>query len=736
MSADAEWPAGLHKDLVPWFALSCAGTGLLLAISDPDRIGMPAVSSLGMLLLGLAVFVALLQGRWPVTASWLLVLGSLALSVLTCAWFPEVGARHTVLLVVVEAVVLLGVGPGCAVALAAGLLLHFGAAEPVRAGLAPGAAVTDSVLLANTVIVVAATRRVYGKTILALAQASAHARQALDGARNRQLELKQTLLDLDLANREVIRLNDLLRAARESIEEARRAKEEFVANVSHELRTPLNMIIGFSDEILGRPRLYSRRLPQQLLEDVGAIKRNSEHLARLVDDVLDLSQVDAGFMRLTREWTSLGEVIAEARQAVSVFFERKGLLLDATVAAGVPRVYCDRVRIRQVILNLLSNAARFTDRGGATIEATSSGNSVTVRVTDTGPGIGVETLPHLFEPFQQADPSIRRRYGGTGLGLAISKRFVEMHGGRIWVESGEASGTTVSFSLPIEGYTPPLPVKRWFSPYHDYAPRTRTALLPGANPQPRIVVVESGHILSALVEHHLVGLEVTTVSSIEEAICLARTVAVTAFIINQMQPVSRASPLPGAPPLLLDVPVLTCWVPEQQPEVQQMGVQAYLVKPVRRDDLLASIRLARPEARHILLVDDDEEARQLFVRMLSDGPGFVITEASDGTGALDALRNARPDVMLLDLVMPGVDGFAVLAAKASDESIRGIAVVAISARDPHREPIVSSMLSLARQRGLSARDLVGAIEAIVGALPPAFGAPGQRGTAPQSPASA
>jgi len=259
----------------------------------------------------------------------------------------------------------------------------------------------------------------------------------------------------------------------------RRAKEEFVANVSHELRTPLNMIIGFSEMIPELAHVYGVALPPALLSDIAAIRRNSQHLARLVDDVLDLSQVDAGRMALRKEWTSLREIVDEAILAVRALFESKGLSVETQIPSDLPEAFCDSTRIRQVMLNLLSNAGRYVKRGGVQVRVRQEQNELMVTVTDTGPGIAPADQQRLFQPFQQLESSLRHRSGGSGLGLTISKRFVEMHGGKMWLESQVGVGTTFGFSLPVQTPTVPALAEdgalRWFSPYES----TNTRNVPG-----------------------------------------------------------------------------------------------------------------------------------------------------------------------------------------------------------------------------------------------------------------
>lgn len=290
-------------------------------------------------------------------------------------------------------------------------------------------------------------------------------------------------------------------------EEARRAKEQFVANVSHELRTPLNMIVGFSEMIIQAPKAYGAALPAALRADLDVILRNAQHLASLINDVLDRSQVEAGRMALTRERVALPEIIDEARSGVERLYGSKGLYLRVEVPAELPPVFCDRTRIREVLLNLLTNAARYAEQGGVDLHAWQEGSDVIVSVADTGPGIAPEDAGKLFAPFQQLDGSIRRRYGGSGLGLAISKDFVELHGGKMWLESEKGRGSTFFFRLPIEPLAlPDSPAWRWLDAEWEYRQRTRPAAIPSAAVTPRLLVVEEGTALQRLLGRYLGGL--------------------------------------------------------------------------------------------------------------------------------------------------------------------------------------------------------------------------------------
>lgn len=711
--------------LLTWALLPPVVIGIVLGLMDLQAAPLlPFVLSMALFTL-CGVVARLRQICYPL-AVWLLCLGSLALTLIAGEWIPHSDAHHAVLYPVLVAGVTLGSWAALATAGVASLSLAWGMGFP---GHLPPAYATNLLIVWSVGFLACIAQRPQKRVIDWAWHGYEQARENLDMARDRQLQLKQALQDLAQANAQTTRLNEMLSAARRAVEEARRAKEEFVANVSHELRTPLNMIIGFSDMILGAPGTYAQRLPSALLADVAAIKRNSQHLAGLVDDVLDLAEAESGRMQLFREPIAIEEVIQEAVEAVAVLFEQKGLTLTLDVPDDLPPAYCDRTRIRQVVLNLLSNAGRFTDKGGATVRARCEQEMLVVSVTDTGPGMDPDSRVRLFKPFQQADPSIRRRYGGTGLGLAISQRFVEMHGGRIWLDGTLNVGTTASFTLPVHKPTPEDTLLRWFSPYQEYAPRETPSQAPLTAVKPRIVVVERGQVLSALVARYVEDLEAISVPGMEEAGAAIDTLAPVAMVINETGIDAGANGGLCLPEMSFDIPIARCWIASPQPTMLQEGVQEYLIKPIVRGALIEALDRVAPAGRTVLVVDDDPEALQLFGRMLgSTRRRYTVLDAEDGVTALELLRERRPDVLLLDLVMPNGDGFAVLREKAQDEAIRDIPVIIISATDPQREPIVSRELVLTRQEGLSAREVVLALRAITRALQPRYGAPARRET--------
>jgi len=570
---------------------------------------------------------------------------------------------------------------------------------------------------------------------------SKQAREKMEEAQNQRIELQDTQQDLIHANQELARLSDRLKAMNQVAEEARRAKEEFVANVSHELRTPLNMIIGFSEMITQSPRVYGNRLPLALLADITAIQRNSQHLAKLVNDVLDLSQVEAGRMALSKEWTSIQGIIEEATHVVQALFESKGLYLETEVPPDLPPVFCDGTRIRQVVINLLSNSGRFTERGGVRVKAWCDEGNLVLSMADTGPGIAEQDQKKLFEPFQQLDGSIHLLHGGSGLGLSISKRFVEMHGGKMWLESRVGVGTTIIFSLPLEtplslAFGSDSNVSRWFNPHseYEYRSRTRRSKAPAPRVIPRYVLLEKGEALQRLFSRYLDGVETVLVRSIEEAITELSRSPAQALVVNIPPFEEMRVPVEQLTNLPYDTPAVTCWVPGEDEAAKRLGVVRYLIKPVTRETLLSVLGDLGQGVKSVLLVDDEPEALQLFTRMLSSAERrYDVLQAKNGHRALTLLRQRKPDVVLLDLIMPGMDGFQVLKQKSQDPAIRQIPVVVISSRDPSGQPIVSDTLTVTRSGGLSARNFLACIQALSEILSPSVqsGGPGQ----PEKPAA-
>ncbi len=542
----------------------------------------------------------------------------------------------------------------------------------------------------------------------------AEARQRASQLEERQGKLNQVLKDLDNAYQELARANERLSLSNAVANEARQAKAEFVANVSHELRTPINMIVGFTEMIVRNPRAYARQgLPARLLADLDVVLRNAQHLSGLINDVLDLSQIDVARMGLVKEWSSLPDIARAAVSSIEPLAHTRGLEIGLEVENGLPPILIDRTRVRQVLLNLLSNAARFTEAGGIRVRVWREDSTVVTAVSDTGPGIRSEDIPKLFEPFRQLDGSLRRRYGGTGLGLHISRRFVALHGGEMTVQSQLGQGTTIRFTLPIEDTVP-------------FAPLQKSAgSAPGIQPAaPPYVVVEPRPVIGNLLERYLDNCTVMAAASLEEAAEVSRAQATSGIILRATHRQEAWRLLERAESLEYGAPLMACSLPGAlEAYTQELGLAGYLLKPVTQEQVLEALAQL-PHARTVMIVDDNRDFLRLFAGMLRSARArYTVWQAASGEEALALLQSRRPDAIFLDVLLPDVDGPALLKRIREQEALQQIPVFFITAQDTAGSPLVANFMGIAHHGGLSADELVRSIkalgEALRGAIPPA-----------------
>jgi len=721
MSEDRSFRTELRISLKP-VVVSLIVVGFLLGASGdfwPDPTGRASVRLLALLMYGLSMIGALLDSWKAWVGRWFTILALVGVVGLADCWLAVPGIPALMGIPTGLAAVLIGLPAAAGLAVGETALL-LAVQGPDSAGTGQAAVGVALVAIwAVLGLMVAVYRPVY-QLARSYGEYYERAQGWVREARDRRAELEQALADLADANTQLTRLNIVAQGLRQLADEARRAKEEFVANVSHELRTPLNMILGFTEMILQAPESYGPAVPPALLADLAVIHRNSEHLSSLIDDVLDLSQVDMGQMALTKEHVAFREIVEAAVTVVQPLFESKGLYLETEVQEDLPAILCDRTRIREVIVNLLSNAGRFTECGGVRVRVWQEGNDVVTSVTDTGPGIAAEHMGKLFQPFQQLDGSVPRRYGGSGLGLSISKQLIELHEGSIWVETKEGVGTTFFFRLPI---IPPAPrtgdPSRWLKPQWEYLGRTRRSKAPVPVVRPRFVVLESGSSLQRLLARYMDVAEIVPVTSMKQALQEASHTPTQALLVNATSPVRAARCLAQARSLPAGTPVIICSVPGAREVANELGVFDYLVKPVTREDLLEALDRLNLRGKTILVVDDEPDAVRLFRRMLiSAGRGYRVVRASDGQEALDVMRGEQIDAVLLDLVMPNLDGFRLLEVKSQDPALRGIPVIVISARDPMGQPVVTNAVTITQGEGLSMHHLLRCIEAVTRLLSP------------------
>ncbi len=467
-----------------------------------------------------------------------------------------------------------------------------------------------------------------------------------------------------------------LQAANQELARANKLKSEFLANVSHELRTPLSAIIGFSQILLDG---VDGPINDEQQEDIQQVNKSGQSLLALINQILDLSKIEAGKMELTVERVELPSLVGGVLESISPLAQEKGLRIDTRFPSGLPAVEADPVRLKQILINLLSNAVKFTDRGHIEVIAQPSGRMVRIAVKDTGIGISAEAQKVIFDEFVQGDGSSTRRHGGTGLGLSIVRRLVEMHGGAITVISEPGMGATFTFTVPV-----------FASPAQQIplaAPRPSSRRPNQGLPGGAILVVDDDPSVRQLIARHLEqeGWKTVQASNGTDALQLARESRPILITLDiQMPDASGWWVLEKLheDPRTAGIPVLVVTIVEDQRLVFALGASDYLGKPYHREALITKVRRLLPElaGKRVLVVDDDSEARILLTRILSDEQAEVIVSTS-GTEAMALIAESPPDLVLLDLMMPGMSGFEVAARMRARPETAGIPVMIVSAKE-------------------------------------------------------
>ncbi|MEM7021370.1 MAG: response regulator [Pseudomonadota bacterium] len=468
-----------------------------------------------------------------------------------------------------------------------------------------------------------------------------------------------------------------LRDAMEQAEEATRSKSQFLANMSHELRTPLNAVIGITEmleedaEDLGQ---------DDFVEPLQRIRNAGNHLLHLINEILDLSKIEAGRLELHLEDIDLKPLIEELAMTAAPLADKNGNRLEVVCPDDIGAMHGDVTRVRQIMLNLLSNACKFTEQGKVRLAVASEGDDLTFEIADSGIGMTPEQLNKLFQQFTQADSSTTRKYGGTGLGLAISRRLCRLMGGDVTVTSTPGEGSTFVARLPRTGK------ETEDAPCAPAAP-------PVAGPQEKarkggkVLVIDDEQTVRDLMRRFLAreGYDVVTASDGREGLALARTLRPSLITLDVLMPEFDGwSVLQAlkADPELATIPVLMLSILDEKHKGYSLGATDYMTKPFDRDRLRKLLARFATESggRQILIVEDDVDTRRWLAQALA-AEGWKVTEADNGRVALQRLDEARPDLILLDLLMPEMDGFEFLTEMRSDPALRDLPVVVITSAD-------------------------------------------------------
>jgi signal transduction histidine kinase/DNA-binding response OmpR family regulator len=458
------------------------------------------------------------------------------------------------------------------------------------------------------------------------------------------------------------------------LELADRHKSEFLANMSHELRTPLNAIIGYS-EMLQEDAVDLGA--EQFTDDLKRINAAGKHLLELINAVLDLSKIEAGKMELYLESFDVGGLVRDIAAVIQPLAAKNANRLDVRCPPETGTMRADLTKVRQALFNLLSNACKFTERGTISLtvarEVVEGRDSMVFDVGDTGIGMTPEQLARLFEAFSQADAATTRRYGGTGLGLALSRRLCRMMGGDVTVESVAGRGSTFTIRLPAEV------VESAEEPAPSSGVTDRESAGVGT-----VLVIDDEAAVRDLMQRFLTkeGFRVVTAHGGEEGLRRARELRPDAITLDVMMPGMDGWAVLSAlkaDPDVADIPVIMLTIVDDKNLGYALGASDYLTKPIDRERLVTVLRQHRRDLP-VLVVDDDAEVRQLFRRML-EPEGYTVVEAPNGRVALERLRDMSPSVILLDLMMPEMDGFEFVAEFRRHEPWRAIPIVVVTAKD-------------------------------------------------------
>ncbi|MGD0281629.1 MAG: response regulator [Dissulfurispiraceae bacterium] len=509
-----------------------------------------------------------------------------------------------------------------------------------------------------------------------------------------------------------------LREARIAADSANRAKSTFLANMSHELRTPMNAIIGYSEMLVEEAEDLGQ---QEFVDDLNKINSAGKHLLALINDILDFSKIEAGKIELYLETFDVAQMIHDVATTISPLVEKNANKLQVGCPADIGPMYADLTKVRQALFNLLSNACKFTKNGTVSVDVSRlSGQDgdpgqLVFTVSDTGIGMTPEQKIKLFQAFTQGDASTTRQYGGTGLGLSISRHFCQMMGGDITVESEPGKGSSFIIRLPAE-------VSVDSGKQLEDIAGTESAI-PWGEGAKSVLIIDDDPKARDLLSRSLIKekYSVACAAGGEEGLKLARQLHPDVIVLDVLMPVMDGWTVLTsikADPDIADIPVVMLSVLDEENMGFALGASDYLTKPIDRDRLLVVLKkyMHDDKTGSILVVEDDVITREMMTRML-EKEGWVVSTAQNGRVGLEQASAIQPSLILLDLMMPEMDGFQFVEELRSIEALRSIPVVVVTAKDlnPEDRERLKGYVKLIVQKGAYSReDLLGELHKLVG----------------------